>query len=91
MTFEEMQTEIASIMGEPVERPLAEHEGWQFGERVRATEGDEDEGLYAGDVGLLIIETVGSPAYGNERVAFSLLVDGYDSPVSIESWNIEST
>ena len=89
MTFEEAQAEAAAIMGEPVARPIEECEGWYFGERARVVEDDEDEGAYAGDEGFLIIEIVGSTKYGNERNAFSLIIDGSDSPVSVEADNLE--
>lgn len=39
---------------------------------------DEEMGPFAGDEGELTASIVGSPAYGNERVAFFLRCEGMD-------------
>lgn len=58
---------------------VAEYEGWKTGQKIRALEDDEDEGIYAGDEGTLLIEVVGSPEYGNERIAFSIKTEQMDA------------
>lgn len=87
-TFEE---EVARVrkMGIEVDRPVKEHDGWQFGERVRVIEDDEPHGMYASDEGILVIEEVGSAEHGNVRTAVCILIDDTDCPMEADLFNIE--
>lgn len=51
--------------------------------RFRVVEEDDDHGFYAGDEGTIHASVVGSEKYRNERVAYLLLIDGYDSAVDV--------
>jgi hypothetical protein len=46
--------------------------------RFEVIEDDEDAGLYSGDEGELSAEVVGAAQYGNQRVCFSFMAEGYD-------------
>ena len=46
--------------------------------RFVAIEDDEDEGIYSGDEGELSACVVGAAQYGNERVSYSLKLEGRD-------------
>lgn len=82
--FDQKKTELAEYLDER-DRAVKEHDGFVFGERIRVLEDDEDQGLYADDEGVLIIEKVGHPGGHNERTAVYLIVDGTDSPVEIHA------
>lgn len=52
--------------------------------RVRILEDDPNHGLYAGTEGELWLNYVGDPAYGNSRVMFWYVEDGYDQSGGVE-------
>ncbi|MGH2897173.1 MAG: hypothetical protein ACRDMZ_00750 [Solirubrobacteraceae bacterium] len=89
---EEMVAKLQEEAGQEVEveRPVAECGGWHFGERVRVIDDDEESGMFAGDEGWLVLETVGAAEHGNERVCFGVLADGFADPVEVQPDNIES-
>ena len=87
--FQQEVDRVEEILGDAIDRPVEEHEGWHFGERVRVIEDDEVHGFYEGDEGVLVISRVGSAEYRNERVAVSILIDGTDSPMEIDTMAIE--
>lgn len=88
-TFEEAISRVEAILGEQINRPVAEHDGWHFGERVRIIDDDDDKGVFAGDEGHVVIEKVGAPEYGNVRTCVAVLVDGTDAPTEVGLDNIE--
>lgn len=87
-SFEAAQNRIAEILGERINRPVEEMDGWHFGERVRLVE-DTDMGG-AGEEGWLILEVVGSAQYRNERTVAGILLDGTDVPDEVSLDLIES-
>jgi hypothetical protein len=92
MTDEEFaakKVELAKYLDDP-ECAVKEYEGFTFGERVRVLEGDDDEGVYEGDEGTVIIETLGSAELGSARTAVFLVVDGLIDPVEITRLEVES-
>lgn len=91
MNLEGKIAEVKEKTGYEPDRPVDNAYDLNFGERVRVIEDDEDNGVYSGDEGYVILETVGSAEYHNERTWLGLLIDGYDSPVDVEPDNIEST
>lgn len=89
MAFEDELKKVEEILGEKIESPVERFDGWSFGERVRAVEDDDREGVCAGDEGYLVLQRVGSAEYGNVRTDTSILIDGQDSPLSTDLDNIE--
>lgn len=73
-----------------IDRPVAEYEGWHFGERVRVIEDDEEAGAFEGDEGWLTLEMVGAPEHGNERVSAGFLGEGMADPIEISLDSIEA-
>jgi hypothetical protein len=89
MTFEEAKAKAEAIIGDELDRPIEELDGWHFGERVSVIEDDEPRGVFAGDEGVLLISEVGAPEYRNVRNAFHILIDGTDCPMEVDPLNIE--
>lgn len=81
---------VENATGFTSDRPVAELHGWHYGERVRAIEDDDDNGIFAGDEGYLIIEEVGSPQHNNVRISTGFIADGYDSDNEVSLNNIEA-
>ena len=81
MTDEELQQTVDDLRGKgiEIEDPVPEFQGWNFGERVRPIEDDDERGIFADEEGVLVIERVGSENYGNVRVAMYFVADGCDS------------
>lgn len=71
-------------------RAVLEHEGFTWGDRVRVIEDDEDNGLFEGDEGFVIIGNVGSAEYRNERVMLAFLGDGFTDPNQCTADQIEA-
>lgn len=90
MAFSDELKKVEELTSDPIERPVEKHEGWSFGERVRAIEDDERDGVFAGDEGYLVLQEVGSTEYDSVRVDVAILLDGTDSPISTDVYNIES-
>lgn len=94
-TIEERIEQIKRATGvtddEMFERPVLEHDGYSFGERIRIVADDEQRGLYGGDMGYLILGEVGAPQYGNVRTAMHILIDEYDSLEEVTPDDIEPT
>ena len=86
--FEAKKAELREHLDDP-ERAVKEVDGFTFGERVRVLEDDEEEGVFEGDEGVVLIEKVGAAKYGNERAAVFLKCDGRD-PVEITMLEVES-
>lgn len=89
MTFEDELKKVEEILGSKIARPVESYDGWSFGERVRAIEDDERDGISAGDEGYLVLQEVGAVEYGNVRTDTAILIDGYDDPCSTDLDNIE--
>jgi hypothetical protein len=51
--------------------------------RFIVIEGDDDEGLYQDDEGVLFISVVGAARFGNQRAHFGFLTEYTDSPVDV--------
>ena len=86
-TFEQAVARIRKLT--EVERPVASKAGFIFGQRVRVLEDDEDNGIFAGDEGWLVIEEVGAAEYHNIRTVLGFLADGLDCANTIASDNLE--
>lgn len=90
MAFRDELQKIEEILGEKIPEAVEQYDGWSFGERVRAIEDDDREGLYSGDEGYLVLQRVGAAQYGNVRTDVAIVVDGQDVPLSTDLDNIES-
>lgn len=88
-TIARIQQETGFV-DDDADRAVAEHEGWQYGERVRIVEDDERHGLFMGDEGIVIISEVGAPEFGNVRTMLGVLIDDTDCPMEVSPFNIES-
>jgi hypothetical protein len=91
-TIEELIEQVREATGaEPdaPDRAVREHEGFTYGDRVRVLDDVEEEGVFADDEGVLVIERVGAAEYQNERVMLGLIPDGMDGAVEVTSDNIE--
>lgn len=88
--FEKFDAEVQRLEEHLDDPANAVHEldGFQFGERVRVIEDDEDNGIFAGDEGDLILEEVGAVEYGSQRVMACIVQDGM-GPMEISTDNIE--
>jgi hypothetical protein len=80
---------VREATGYEPDRPVLRHDDWSYGDRVRAIADDEDNGVFSGDEGYLILEMVGAPEYHNERVSLGLLAEGFSDPVDVDPDNIE--
>jgi hypothetical protein len=91
MTDEEFAAKVAELTGslDNPDAAVKEHDGFTFGERVRVLEGDDDEGVYEGDEGTVIIEALGLAELGSARTAVFLVVDGLIDPVEITGLEVE--
>jgi hypothetical protein len=87
-TFEEAIEHLRTELGEVPERPIAEYDGWSFGERVRVLEDSEE--VNAGDEGMLVIERVGSALHGSERICASILLDDVQATYEVGLSDLES-
>lgn len=87
-TFEQAVARVSGFM--EVGHPIKELDGWKFGERVRVLEDDGDEGIFAGDEGVLVLEIVGSEEFHNERICASFITDGCDGGGEVDLGNIEA-
>lgn len=88
--FEDRKRELEQHLGNHT-RAVKDYEGFTFGERVRVLEDSEEDGVYAGDEGTVIIEKVGHAGGYNERTGVFLLIDGQIDPVEITALEVEST
>jgi ATP-dependent exoDNAse (exonuclease V) alpha subunit len=90
MTFHEAQAAFKAATGEDPHRPVETHpDGWKFGDRISVVANDEQRGLYPGDEGMCVLETVGSEQHGNERLCLSILVDGEDCTREVRTGDID--
>lgn len=82
--------EIAKLDAEldDPERKVEEYEGIYFGQKARVLEDDEENGVFEGDEGRIIIEKLGAAEYGNLRTAMFIIIDGM-GPVEVEPENLE--
>jgi hypothetical protein len=71
------------------DRAVEEHQGFTFGQRVRVLEDDDDNGIWEGAEGVLIIEQVGSETHGSLRTGLFLLEEGMAEPNEVQADNIE--
>jgi hypothetical protein len=71
------------------DRPVLRLDDFDYGDGVRAIEDDDDNGIAAGDEGVITITEVGAVDRGNVRVLAGLLIDGYDSPLDVDTDNLE--
>lgn len=78
--------ELDALLDDP-ERKVETHEGWTYGERVRVVQDDENEGLFEGTEGNLLIEKLGAAEYGNVRVGVFFVEDGMDGPVEVRDYD----
>jgi hypothetical protein len=88
-TFEQAVERLRGL-GFEFDRPVAELDGWQFGEAVRILEDDEDNGIFEGAEGWIGFERVGSAEYHTERVQPVFYEQHYDSGNEVSLDNIEA-
>jgi hypothetical protein len=81
---------VEDATGFRADRPVAELNGWHYGERVRVIEDDDPNGVYADDEGYLVLEEVGSVELGNLRIAAGIVPDGQDCENDISLDNLEA-
>jgi hypothetical protein len=89
--FEQAKERLAQYLDDR-DRAVAEKDGWHFGEKVQIIEdAEQPDTVYEGDEGFLILETVGAPEFGNERVAAFIVQPGLVDPVEVDLGNVQST
>lgn len=72
------------------EEAVFEHDGWNYGDRARMTEDNDDEGVFSGDEGWLVPCKVGAVEYGSTRTVLYFLADGMSSPIEVQPDQIEA-
>lgn len=72
------------------EQAVFEYEGWNYGERVRVTVDNDEEGVFSGDEGYLVPCKLGSVEHRSARTALYMLVTGMSSPVEVKPDEIEA-
>lgn len=80
---------VEDATGYAPNRPVAELDGWHYGERVRVLEDDDDAGIGSGEEGWLVLMMVGAAKYQNEHVSVGIVVDGSDSALDVSLDNLE--
>lgn len=58
--------------------------------RFRVLADNEDEGVFEGDTGTLVVCLVGAPEYGNEGLSYGLYLEGRDGPVEASLHDLEA-
>lgn len=87
-SFEDAVARMDKLLSDPAERPVAELDGWHYGERIRLLE--DTDMASEGEEGWLVFMEVGAAEYANVRIAAYVLTDGTDSPDEIDLSVIES-
>lgn len=75
--------------GVEIDRPVRRFNGWNFGDRAMVLRDDDENGLCAGDKGILAPEEVGRPQWNNVRTRLFILLDGHKSALAIEPHNVK--
>lgn len=87
--FAQAKEELKDKLDDP-DRAVKKYDDFTFGERVRLLEDNEEEGVFAGEEGRVIIEQLGSEEHGSLRTAVFLVAEGFVDPVEITGLEVES-